>query len=46
MVVAEPWVRMRMALPSDDAADVELVSVLPVMVRLLIVPEPFSIWIP
>ncbi len=46
VAAAEPCCRTRMPDPSDDAAAVELVSVLPVIVRLLMVPVPFSIWMP
>jgi hypothetical protein len=46
VVAAEPCCITRTAEPSDVAATVELVSVLFVIVRLLIVPDPFSIWIP
>ena len=46
VVPAEPCMSARMAVPSETAEDVELVRVLPVIVRLLMVPVPFSIWMP
>src|SRR5215217_3668947 len=46
VVAPEPWGAIRMPVPNETAAFVELVSVLFVIVRLLIVPVPFSIWMP
>src|SRR5689334_17953987 len=46
VVPAEPSGTISMPVPNDTAELVELVSELFVIVRLLIVPEPFSIWMP
>ncbi len=46
VVAADPWIKARIAVPSETAALVELVRVLFEIVRLLIVPVPFSIWMP
>src|SRR6185295_16319004 len=46
VVPAEPCGTISIPVPNDTAAFVELVSVLFVIVRLLIVPVPFSIWMP
>jgi len=46
VLAAEPCWRTRMAVPSEDAALVELVRVLFWIRRFEIVPLPFSIWMP
>src|SRR5437773_347106 len=46
VVEAEPCIKTRIPVPRETAAFVELVRVFEEIVRLLMVPVPFSIWIP